>query len=424
MEEYDFTNSAWEFLYNVVDSSEFTDEEEQVIYQSLTSQLKIRAFGDYLRRYIYFKAGLKERFEEVSLKSYQRIIRDSFLENETPASFSETTAKLSALSKNWLTQQNVKRNVVFLLGFGLRMSVEDVNMFLTKALCEQEINPKNPFEVICWYCYKNQYNYLNFEKLWERYHRLKGKKHSIEKFYDGYTLGIRNSMFSIQNNEDLYEYLSAIKENESLSIMSATSRVHFVSLYNEARDLVAKLYNQDEEEKYRKALNEYIDKLSFNTRMSDFEKQKRIEEFRAKKKKVYSRDEITESDIEQVICAAIPKDHHGNLKPGKASKLSRQFSGKRFSRQRINNILQCNTEVTRFDLITLNFFIFSQKLDCYPNPKARYWKFCSSMNEILEHCFLGQMIVQNPYECFILMCILSNEPLSTYANVWELSYQK
>ena len=31
MEEYDFTNSAWEFLYNVVDSSKFTDEEEQVI---------------------------------------------------------------------------------------------------------------------------------------------------------------------------------------------------------------------------------------------------------------------------------------------------------------------------------------------------------------------------------------------------------
>ncbi len=423
MEEYDFTNSAWEFLYNVVDSSEFTDEDARVIYQSLTSQLKVRAFGDYLRRYIYLKAELKEQFEEVSLKSYQRIIRDSFLENGTPASFSETTAKLSALSKNWLTQQNVKRKVVFLLGFGLRMSVEDVNMFLTKALCEQEINPKNPFEVICWYCYKNQYNYLNFEKLWERYHRLKGKKHSIEKFYDGYTLGIRNSMFSIQNNEDLYEYLSEIKENKSLSIMSATSRVHFVSLYNEARDLVAGLYNQYEEEKHEKALNEYRNKLSFNTRMSDFEKQRRIEEFKAKKK-VYCRDEITESDIEQVICAAIPKDHHGNLKLGKASKLNKQFSGKRFSRQRINNILQCNTEVTRFDLITLNFFIFSQKLDCYPNPKTRYWKFCDSMNEILEQCFLGPMIVQNPYECFILMCILSNEPLSTYANVWELSYQK
>ena len=39
---------------------------------------------------------------------------------------------------------------------------EDVNEFLTKALREQAINAKNPFEVICWYCYKNGYNYLKF----------------------------------------------------------------------------------------------------------------------------------------------------------------------------------------------------------------------------------------------------------------------
>ena len=57
------------------------------------------------------------------------IIRGSFSDHYTPASFTPTTAKLSALSKNWLTRQTVKRNVVFLLGFGLDMSVEDVNLF-------------------------------------------------------------------------------------------------------------------------------------------------------------------------------------------------------------------------------------------------------------------------------------------------------
>ena len=45
------------------------------------------------------------------------------------------------------------------------------------------------------------------------------------------------------------------------------------------------------------------------------------------------------------------------------------------------------------------------------------------MNRILERCFLGELYVSNPYECFVLMCILSEEPLSTYADVWELSYQ-
>ena len=64
----------------------------------------------------------------------------------------------------------------------------------------------------------------------------------------------------------------------------------------------------------------------------------------------------------------------------------------------------------------------SQKLDEYPESKARYLKFHESMNVILEKCFLGKLYIQNPYECFVLMCILSDEPLGTYADVWELSY--
>ena len=79
-------------------------------------------------------------------------------------------------------------------------------------------------------------------------------------------------------------------------------------------------------------------------------------------------------------------------------------------------------EVTRFDLITLNFFIFSQKLDVYPDPKQRYVQFQDAVDELLEKCFMGKMYVQNPYECFVLMCILSDDPLATYADVWEMSF--
>ena len=94
--------------------------------------------------------------------------------------------------------------------------------------------------------------------------------------------------------------------------------------------------------------------------MFDFEKIDRIKKFR-EEKRVFTREDITESDIEHIICSAIPTDRHGNLTPSKASKLNEQFAGKRFSRQRIGEILSGNVEITRFDLITLNFFIFSQK---------------------------------------------------------------
>lgn len=422
IKDFDFTEAAWESLYDAVDDTVFLEQDAEVIYNSLKHRLKFIPFGDYLKRYIYLKAGLEEPFAEVPLKEYQMIIKSAFSDNHTPPSFAPTTAKLSALSKNWLTQQTVKRNVVFLLGFGLNMSVEDVNMFLTKALREPEINPKNPFEVICWYCYKNKYNYLKFEKLWELYNNTPANSVDMGLIYSEHTIGVRNSMFSVHDDATLIAHISKLKTSDNVSRISVTARECFDKLYDEARDLIAELYNQTEDEEHSDALFEYQDKLSRSDRLFDCEKIERIKRFR-EEKRTFTRDDITESDIEHIICAAIPTDRHGNLTPSKASKLNEQFASKRFSRQRIGEILSGNAEITRFDLITLNFFVFSQKLNVYPEAKQRYMQFLESTNKILEECFMGSLYIQNPYECFVLMCILSLDPLGTYADVWELSYE-
>lgn len=420
LKEYDFTEAAWESLYDAVDDTNFGDQDAVLIYRSLQHKLKLRSFGEYLQRYIYIKAGLTEPFSQVPLREYQTIIRCAFSDNHTPPSFTPTTAKLSALSKNWLTQQTVKRNVVFLLGFGLGMDVSDVNTFLTKGLREHQINPKDPFEVICWYCYKKQFGYLKFEQLWNAYKAL--APNSTAGLYSEHTVGVRTSMLSINSEEGLFAHLSRLKTDTSMSVMGATARTCFQQLYDEARDMIAALYNSDAANAHQLALEAYIRKLSCNDRLFDYEKQQRIEQFRTQQK-VFSREDISESDLEHIICSAIPKDRHGNLTPGKASKLNAQFDGKRFSRQRIGDILSGKADVTRFDLITLSFFIFSQKTDSFPDPKNRYIEFLDSTNAILEKCFLGKLYVPNPYECFVLMCILSDDPLGTYADVWELSYE-
>lgn len=422
IKDFDFTEAAWESLYNVVDDTVFLEQDAEVIYNSLKHRLKFIPFGDYLKRYIYLKAGLEGSFADIPLKEYQSIIKSAFSDNHTPPSFTPTTAKLSALSKNWLTQQTVKRSVVFLLGFGLNMSVEDVNMFLTKALREPEVNPKNPFEVICWHCYKNKYNYLKFEKLWDLYNSTPANSVDVGLIYSEHTIGVRNSMFSVNDDATLIAHISKLKTSDNVSRISITSRECFDALYNEVRDLIAELYNQTEDEQHIDALLEYQDKLSRSDRLYDCEKIERIKKFRDEKR-TFTRGDITESDIEHIICASIPTDRHGNLTPSKASKLNELFAGKRFSRQRIGEILSGNAEITRFDLITLNFFVFSQKLNVYPEAKQRYTRFLESTNEILEKCFMGNLYIQNPYECFVLMCILSIDPLGTYADVWELSYE-
>ena len=218
-------------------------------------------------------------------------------------------------------------------------------------------------------------------------------------------------------------HLSRLTTKDNIAHMSITSKRCFDELYSQAREIVAEIYNNEEDERHHKALVNYQDKLQNSERLYDYEKIERVQKFR-ENKRLFTKDDISESDIEHIICSAIPTDRHGNLTPSKASQLNEQFAGKRFSRQRIGEILTGNSEISRFDLITLNFFIYSQKTQEYPDAKQRYSKFLNSTNEILEKCSMGSFYIQNPYECFVLMCILTLDPLGTYADVWELSYDK
>ena len=417
----DFTESALDSMYDAVDDPYFLDNDAELIFKALKSRLNAIPFCDYLKRYIYCKAGLSGRYDEIPIKDYQRIIKDAFIDNHTPASFSQVTSKISALTKNWLTQQTVNRNVVLLLGFGLNMSVEDVNDFLIKALREPGLNFKDPFEIICWYCYKNEYNYLKFNKLWEAYQETPPNSLDMNVLYKEQTVRLRNSANSIHSDASLLSHLSKMKNDKNESLMGVTAHKYFYSLYDSARDIVASMYNSTEDELHSIDVEKYKNKLALNDRLYDFEKQKRIEK-KVSDKYIFTRDDITPADIEHVICAAIPLDRHGNLLPLKNSKLNAHFHGKKFSRQRLADILNNEVAVDRFDLITLNFFMYSQMTEDYVNSKSLYSSFVDSTNRILESCSMGELYVANPYECFILMCILSDDPLGTYADVWEMAY--
>lgn len=418
----DFTENAWEALYDTVDNQFFLDHDANLIYKTLARKLKFISFGEYLKRFIYQKAELSEPFADVPLNLYQQIVKESFAETGTPKSFEPTSAKIGALSKNWLTQQTVSRKVVFLLGFGLSMTSDEVNVFLTKALREQGINPKDPFEVICWYCYKNHYSYLKYEKLQEDFSNTKPLYRSNRNYSADMTISVRNSLESIRDDRSLLAFLATLKSPDNQIRSSITARKHFDELFEKAKKLTAELYNREEDRQGELKLEEYQDRLLNNNRISDEERRSLLVR-KKERKKIYTSSDITESDLEHIISSAIPTDRHGNLTPSKASKLNAQFAGRRFSRQHISEILAGKSEVSRFDLITLNFFVYSQMLRDYPNSKARFMSFLGSTNDILNECSLGELYISNPYECFVLMCMLSDDPLGTYADVWELSYQ-
>ena len=386
-EGMDYTEKAWDLFYDSVDDERFFNADAEVIYDALSARELLISFGDYLKRYICEKAELKNREEEIPLAVYQQIIRDSFSDHQTPPSFHETTAKLSALSRNWLTQRTVKREVVFLLGFGLGMSAADVDEFLSKAIGERGINPKNPYEAICWFCYERGYSFRRYQQLRQRFENNKPaaeRKSASLTAEEERTILIRRNLNTIRDEESLLAYLTTLKTADNRPLYSATARAVFEKLYDQAKEKIAEMYSKE-------------------------------------KRQPYARESITPSDLEHILCAAIPTDRHGNLTPAKASALNRQFEGKRFSRQHIGEVLSGGTEVSRFDLITLNFFLYSQKAE--QNVRKRYIEFLESTNRLLDSCLMGELYIQNAYETFVLMCMLSEDPLCTYSDVLALAYE-
>ena len=311
VKDFEFTRRAAQRFRQVVSLDGFEDEDADVIFHYLYKEMELVSFGDHLKRYIYERAGIEEPFGEVSQEVYRDIAVDSFRETYTPKSMNPTSTKLPALVNNWLTQASVKRETVFLLGFGLRMSAEDVSDFLTRVLKEQDFDFHNPEEVIYWYCYSKQLPYSKAEEYKENY----------------------------------------------------------------------------------KSMEPAADK--------------------GKVAEVIGGDFIID----------IPINKMGNLKKMSASILAKHFSQKRFSRQRITNILNHKFPVERFDLLTLEFFIVSQEMED-DDPYDRYHHFIEEAQRILKKCGMSEIYIVNPYECFLLMCLLTDCPLAVFSEIWEMSYEE
>lgn len=386
VQDYEFTRRAVQRFRQVVSLDGFEDEDAEVIFNYLYREMELVSFGDHLKRYIYVRAGLEEPFAEVTQDIYREIVAESFKETCTPKSMNPTSTKLPALINNWLTQASVKRETVFILGFGLRMSVEDVSDFLTRVLKEQDFDFHSPEEVIFWYCYSKQLGYYKAQELLEMYQTL----NPITQFDDA--LKIYMGTISIETEEMLMQYLAYLKGDKD-NPMSEQSQAfkEFVRLMDRAKEIIADMYQKDEDE--------------------------------FKRDKVWKASDISASDVEKVICSGIPINGMGNLKKMSASILAKHFSQKRFSRQRITSILKHKLPVERFDLITLEFFIVSQEM-ADEDPFNRYKYFLDEIQGILKRCGMGEIYIVNPYECFLLMCMLTDCPLAVFADIWEMSYEE
>ncbi len=363
--DFDFTRKAMQGISRVVTSDDFEDMDVDAIFDYLLNEMEIVVFRDYLKRYIYERAGLTGPFSGVGDEVYLEIILDAFSQNRAPVSFAPTSVKRRAMVKRWLDQDSVNRQTVFALGFGLRMTAEDVSDFLTKVIKESSFDDLDPWECVCRFCYSRNLPYAK-------------------------AVSLMNGEAAADQPEEkaLTEKISDLKKRAGNPSQNQREKA-FQTVYGECRKLIADLYQEE---------NDAGDGS-----------------------RIWRPEDIGPSDIEKMLCDGIPMTSGGNRMKMSNSLLSRQFRQKRITRQRLDSLLKGELEIERYDLITLRFLVDSQKED--EDPRKRCMLYLDQTNRMLTGCGMQAVYPANPYEAFILMCLLTEMPLLTYYDVWEKSYE-
>ncbi len=381
----DFTRNAAAQVHDIVWLEEFEDCDAAVIYEYLYNRIKPVSFADYLKRYIYEKAELTGDYKTISLSDYRDIIIGSFRDTGTPKSFRETSTKFPAMVRNWLTQDTVSRETVFLLGFGLNMPAEDVSGFLTKAIREQDFNFKDPREVIFWHCLKNHLGAAHVLHYLKQYETL-APDYAPEVKLDG-TIAARDYARSVKDT-DLFTFLARLKAANINFSISRTAVDSFSQLLREAKKEVLRQMKTSGEAEGRS-----------------------------------TPEDVTDADFERSLYNGVPVDERGNLTVASASRLKKNFSSKRLSRQRISSIIRGKAPVERSDLITLEFYLYATRHEDV-SADLRYRRFLIETNDLLASCYMGPLNISNPYEAFIIMCLLTDYPMDSFSDVWETSYRE
>lgn len=383
--DYEFTRKANRRLDLIEDSFQFYDMDSDMIYKYLTENNDILlTFKDFLKRYVCEKAGLEERYSEVSDSEYQAIIKESFDETGTPKSMKETTKKWGAVIKGWLTQDVVKRDTVFLIGFGLRMKSEEVSEFLVKAIREENFNFNKPDECVYWHCYENGYGF----------HMAK----SILEEYDSMELSTKEpeDSFEIFTDEGLMKHLAYLKVHGEQLRENQKARNVFLKIVQDAKEEIAVIKTRDDSAR-----------------------------------KFYRAEDITSGDIERIMTAGIPRDK-GELKKIKDSNLEKVFRKQRITQNKLDEIIKKGRTPERFEIISLSFLVEAMRADrvdpgqkkIHHDPEEVARNFIEKTNAYLRECSMQDIYVVDPYDAFLTLCIATYGPLEVYSEVWGRSYNE
>ncbi len=348
-----------------------------IIYHAMKEDIRFIPFCDYLKRYIYINSNMSGSFRDIPVAEYRRTLMALFRENGVPSSMQDRDIRMTTAATRWLEQRSVGRETVLLLGFGLSMVAGEVNAFLTEALHGHLLDPEDPLEALCLYCYQHRYGWDKLKQLRALY--ALGPDRLAERVREAQPAKRSESGRIIRQDLAL---LSALLERQGDTSMRRRTRECFRELYEKAGH---QLQMESSGRLHRR---------------------------------------VRASDLEQVLCPMVRRDVYGNLQLAVQADVRAELSTKRFTRLHQHLLLTGKKEPERYDLLTLGFLLHTgSELKELP-AEQRVDRFRRDMNRILAECGYGPIYEADPYEVLLLLALSSAEPLEAYNTVIEMACER
>ena len=389
LKTYEFTRRAERQMDELIDSDAFDKMDSDEIYYFLLEWKEQRpaAFHDYLKRYLFCHPDFEDKgrsFGEIENGEYKDFLDAEFQKHAAPHSLKPVTTPWRGTLAKWVTEPNATRDSVFLLGFGLQMTDREVSTFLTSVLGDTDFDFADPNEAAFWYCFRHDEPYAAACELLKQ----SCSEPADSSDFDLISSAEEADKAGLERRETLLAYLKWLNASQMPRKRAEISRTVFSQLIARSKKLLA----------------------GINLTDVDGDKSKT------------DPNAITSRDLERTLCCGHPYDKSSRMLKVSTSALAGMFGRYRLNAPRIDKILHGSMTASRYDLLTLVFFLHSQ---AKTEPADRIREFLHEANETLSACQMYRVHPANPYEAFLMLCLASvSEPLGTYSDVIEDSYPR
>lgn len=189
------------------------DDDYSDLIEYLNSEETFNSFGEGILRLV------KIKYPNVEIDTLLSKIKELCKENDVP--FSDI-GSLNTV-KGWINKgvrpkkADLTRDSLYALAFALELSAEETEILFKKVYLDRSFDCRNFKEVIYYYCIKKSMKWEKAKSLIEGVQF----KSDVENEATVFTCAIKNGLSTVEDDEDLLEYISSYQHNLSLKNKAA-----------------------------------------------------------------------------------------------------------------------------------------------------------------------------------------------------------